>query len=76
MKRVRRIPIYSDGFGEALERYFRDLTVDYIRDGSFASESQLVASIEAYLAERDLAPKHYTWNMEGRWPMAKPSSKR
>jgi hypothetical protein len=25
----------------------------------------LVASIEAYLAERDLAPKRYVWKAEG-----------
>lgn len=49
-----------------VERFFRDLTVECIRDGSFASTKELVASIEAYLKDRDLAPKRYVWKAEGR----------
>lgn len=48
-----------------VERFFRDLTVECIRDGSFASTKELVASIEAYLKDRDLAPKRYVWKAEG-----------
>jgi hypothetical protein len=48
-----------------VERFFRDLTVDGVRDGSFTSIGDLVASIEAYLAERDLDPKRYVWKAEG-----------
>lgn len=48
-----------------VERFFRDLTVDCIRDGSFASTRELLASFESYLKDRDLAPKRYTWKAEG-----------
>jgi transposase len=49
-----------------VERFFRDLTQDAIRDGSFSHVRELVASIEAYLAERNLAPKPYRWHKDGR----------
>jgi transposase len=55
----------SSSWMNLVERFFRDLTVDCIRDGSFASLRELVASIEAYLAERDLDPKRYVWKAEG-----------
>lgn len=48
-----------------VERFFRDLTVDCVRDGSFTSISELIASIETYLAQRDLDPKRYVWKAEG-----------
>ncbi len=48
-----------------VERFFRGLTADCIRDGSFASIGELVESIEAYLARRDLEPKRYVWKGEG-----------
>jgi transposase len=48
-----------------VERFFGDLTVDGVRDGSFTSIGDLVASIEAYLAERDLAPKRSVWKAAG-----------
>lgn len=55
----------SSSWMNLVERFFRDLTVDCIRDGSFASVPELVASIEAYLTERDLDPKRYVWKAEG-----------
>jgi hypothetical protein len=42
-----------------VKRFFGDLIADCVRDGSFASVKELVASIEACLAERNLAPKPY-----------------
>ena len=48
-----------------VERFFGDLTADCVREGSFASVRELVASIEAYLAERNLAPKPYQWKAQG-----------
>ena len=48
-----------------VERFFRELTVDCVRDGSFTSVGELVASIETYLARRDLDPKRYVWKAEG-----------
>ncbi len=55
----------SPSWMNLVERFFRDLTVDCIRDGSFASVPELVASIEAYLTEWDLDPKRYVWKTEG-----------
>ena len=48
-----------------VERFFGELTQDVIRDGSFASLKALVHDIEAYLAERNLAPKPYRWKADG-----------
>jgi transposase len=55
----------SSSWMNLVERFFRDLTVDCIREGSFASIGELVASIETYLAQRDLEPKRYVWKAEG-----------
>lgn len=55
----------SSSWLNMVERFFRDLTVDCIRDGSFGSTKELVESIEAYLADRDLSPKRYVWKAEG-----------
>jgi len=55
----------SSSWMNLVERFFRDLTVDCVRDGSFASVGELVVSIEAYLAQRDLDPKRYVWKAEG-----------
>lgn len=55
----------SSSWMNLVERFFRDITEDVIRDGSFASVKELVNAIEAYLAERDLAPKRYVWKAEG-----------
>lgn len=54
-----------------VERFFRDLTQDSIRDGSFAHVRELVAAIETYLAERNLAPKPYRWHKDGHAILAK-----
>lgn len=55
----------SSSWMNLVERFFRDLTVDCVRDGSFASVGELVESIETYLAQRDLDPKRYVWKAEG-----------
>lgn len=66
---VERIAMHftptSSSWMNLVERFFRDLTVDCVRDGSFASVRELVASIETYLAQRDLEPKRYVWKAEG-----------
>jgi hypothetical protein len=56
---------------EPVERFFRDLTEEVVREGSFASLRQLVSAIEAYLAERNLARKRYVWNAKGEDILAK-----
>lgn len=48
-----------------VERFFRDLTQDAIREGSFSHVRKLVAAIEAYLAEHNLAPRPYRWHKDG-----------
>lgn len=55
----------SSSWMNLVERFFRDLTVDCVRDGSFTSVAELVASMEAYMAERDLSPRRYVWTAEG-----------
>jgi transposase len=48
-----------------IERFFRDLTEDLVREGSFASLRQLVSAIEAYLAEHNLAPSAMSGALKG-----------
>lgn len=48
-----------------VERFFRDLTVDVVREGSFGSVRALPRAIEDYLAARNLSPKRYRWRAEG-----------
>lgn len=55
----------SSSWMNLVERFFRDLTEDAIRDESFASVAELIAAINAYLAERNLAPKRYIWKAKG-----------
>jgi transposase len=56
----------SSSWMNLVERFFRDLTEDAVREGSFASVADLVRAIEGYLAERNLAPKRYLWKAAGR----------
>lgn len=61
----------SSSWLNLVERFFRDLTEDVVREGSFASVRQLTGAIEAYLAERNLAPKRYVWKKKGAEILAK-----
>ena len=63
-------PTYSSWMN-LVERFFRDLTEDAIRPGSFQGVRALVATIEGYLAERNLAPKRYVWRASGAEILAK-----
>jgi len=56
----------SSSWMNLVERFFRDLTEDAVRQGSFTSVPDLVRAIEAYLAEHNKAPKRYVWNAQGR----------
>ena len=62
---VLHLPTISSSWKNLVELFFRDLTADCVRDGSFISVGVLVASIETYLAQRDLDPKQYVWKAEG-----------
>ena len=54
-----------------VERFFRDLTEDVVRAGSFQSTAELVEKIGAYLTERNLSPKRYVWKAKGEEILAK-----
>lgn len=55
----------SSSWMNLVERFFRDLTEDAIREGSFTSIQDLEQAIESYLSERDENPKRYVWKAEG-----------
>jgi transposase len=59
-----------------VERFFRDLTVDVVRDGSFKSVRELVIDIESYLAQRNLSPQPYRWKADGESMLRKIASAR
>ena len=49
-----------------VERFFRDLSQDVLRPGSFASVGELTAAIWDYLAQRNLKPQRYEWRADGK----------
>jgi len=55
----------SSSWMNLVEQFFRDITVECIRDGSFASVAELTDSILSYLNERNLNPKPYKWRADG-----------
>lgn len=67
---IERIALHftptSSSWMNLVERFFRDLTVDCVRDGSFRSVRELVESMEAYLAAHNLDPVRYEWKAEGK----------
>jgi len=54
-----------------VERFFRDLTEDVVREGSFTGIRQLESAIEGYLIERNMAPTRYVWKAKGAEILAK-----
>jgi transposase len=61
----------SSSWMNLVERFFRDLTEDVVREGSFTSVSELVQAITGYLAERNLNPTPYVWKKKGEEILAK-----
>lgn len=61
----------SSSWMNMVERFFRDVTEDVIRAGSFTSTQELVQDINDYLAERNLNPKRYVWKAKGTDILAK-----
>jgi transposase len=55
----------SSSWMNLVERFFRDLTEDVVRAGSFTSTRQLADAILGYLNERNLAPRRYVWRKSG-----------
>jgi transposase len=54
-----------------VERFFRDLTEDVVREGSFGSVPELVRAINQYLTARNADPKPYRWKAKGQDILAK-----
>jgi hypothetical protein len=48
-----------------VERFFADVTLDCVREGSFQSVRELVEAIDEYLADRNENPKRYVWRAKG-----------
>jgi hypothetical protein len=48
-----------------VERFFRDLTEDVVRPGSFTRTRQLAETIFGYLNERNPAPRRHVWKKSG-----------
>jgi transposase len=61
----------SSSWMNMVERFFRDLTEDAIREGSFSSVGELVEQITGYIADRNLNPKPYIWKKKGEEILAK-----
>jgi hypothetical protein len=56
----------SSSWMNLVERFFRDLTEDVVREGSFGSVRELVHAIERYLADRNANPMPYRWKAKGK----------
>lgn len=69
LKRHTRIHVHftptSSSWMNLVERFFRDLTEDVVREGSFTSTKELVSAIDRYLAERNISPVRYVWKKKG-----------
>ncbi|HEX2100242.1 MAG TPA: IS630 family transposase [Candidatus Synoicihabitans sp.] len=55
----------SSSWLNLVKRFFRQLTDDVVRDGSFASVTELITAINVHLAHHNLKPKPYRWRAEG-----------
>ena len=61
----------SSSWMNLVERFFRDITEDVIREGSFSHVQELIEDIELYLKQRNAEPKPYRWNAKGEEILAK-----
>jgi len=55
----------SSSWMNLVERFFRQLTDEVVREGSFASVGELVTAINVHLAHHNLSPVPYRWKAEG-----------
>ena len=51
----------SSSWLNMVERWFRDLTTKRLKRGSFASVAELIAAIDAYIANHNDDPKPFVW---------------
>jgi len=61
----------SSSWLNLVERWFREITQQRIRRGTFTSVETLVAAIEEYLAEYNRAPKRFVWTKDADMILAK-----
>ena len=61
----------SSSWMNMVERFFRDISEDVVRNGSFESVQELSDAIQGYLAKRSLNPKAYQWRATGADILAK-----
>ena len=61
----------SSSWMNLVERFFADLTEDYLRAGSFASLKQLTDAITAYLSEYNKNPRPCRYRASGEEIVAK-----
>jgi transposase len=75
LKRHRRFHIHfiptSSSWLNMVERWFREITDKRIRRGTFHSVKQLIAAIEAYIAEHNENPRGFTWTAKAQDILAK-----
>ncbi len=55
----------SSSWLNLVERFFRDLTEEVVREGSFRSVGELVRAIHTWLAEHNRQPRRYVWRADG-----------
>ncbi len=55
----------SSSWLNLVERFFRQLTDDVVREGSFGSVGELITAIDVHLAHHNLKPTPYRWKAEG-----------
>lgn len=48
-----------------VERFFRDVHTDVVKNGSFARLSELNKALQDYMQERNSAPRRYVWKADG-----------
>ena len=61
----------SSSWMNLVERFFRDVTQEVIREGSFGHVQELIDDIELYLEQRNADPRPYRWNAKGEEILAK-----
>ena len=54
-----------------VERFFRDLTVERLRNGVFRSVPELITAIEQYIAHHNKNPKPFIWTAKAKDILAK-----
>jgi transposase len=75
LRRHRRFHLHftptSSSWLNLVERWFREITQQRIRRGTFTSVQELITAIEEYLAEYNRAPKRFVWTKDADMILAK-----